>query len=256
VTLRHDWQNASRSDLHLFRRAIRERWAIPPEHCRPLMDAALAAAFQRRSFRLSHVAMRALIDAGDYDLAMRRRERAKQMAAYERAAEAAARGDIEAAVAAIESTLDTPEGLEIFDVLFGEVSRSGPSDVAQDGPSAGGPSVAAEAPDDAAATPIAPAAATAAELEARRREAEAAERRRQTERRRQEEEQRRRTAEEAERRRQTERRRQEEEEAARKAAEAARQAEGLRRYYEWAAAKEATCPLPPAGPPLVRGPQW
>jgi hypothetical protein len=134
VALRHDWENPRRSDLHLFRRALRERWAIPPEHCRPLLDAALAAAFQGGSFRLRHVAMRALIDTGDYDLAMKRRERAARVAAYERAAEAAARGDIEAAVAAIESTLDTPEGLEVFDAVFNEVSRSESPGVAQDRP--------------------------------------------------------------------------------------------------------------------------
>jgi hypothetical protein len=49
-------------------------------------------------------------------------------------------------------------------------------------------------------------------------------------------------------------------EAARPAGEAgwtaARQAEGLRRFHESAAAEEANIPLPPAGPPLVRGPQW
>jgi hypothetical protein len=234
ATLRHDWQNASRSDLHLFRRAIRERWAIPLEHRGPLKDAVVSA-FEREggTVRQSLVACRVVVDLLYYNLELEER-----VAAYARATTEV---EVEVAVAALCKTLGIPKGRKFLKAWLDGVSRSGPSDVALDGPSAGGPPAAPEAPDDAAATPVAPAAATAAEQEARR-EAEAAERRRLKEQRRQEEEQRRREEEEAERRQAKQRRRQEEEEAARKAAEAARQAEGLRRYHEWAAAKEAACP--------------
>jgi hypothetical protein len=97
-----------------------------------------------------------------------------------------------------------------------EVATEAPG-VASEGPAAAdGPA----APGAAAATPAPPAAATTAAQEARRRAADAA-----------------RPAGEA-------------------GWTAARQAEALRRYHARAAAAEADYPLPPAGPPLVRGPQW
>jgi hypothetical protein len=40
--LRGDWENASRSDLLLFRKAIREGWPVPAERRGPLIAAALS----------------------------------------------------------------------------------------------------------------------------------------------------------------------------------------------------------------------
>jgi hypothetical protein len=40
--LRGDWENASRSDLRLLRRAIREGWDVPLENRKPLMEAVLS----------------------------------------------------------------------------------------------------------------------------------------------------------------------------------------------------------------------
>jgi len=39
---RGDWENASRSDLLLIRKAIKEGWPVPPELRRPIMKAALS----------------------------------------------------------------------------------------------------------------------------------------------------------------------------------------------------------------------
>jgi hypothetical protein len=40
--VRGDWETASRGDLLLFRKAIKEDWPVPPERRRPLLDAALS----------------------------------------------------------------------------------------------------------------------------------------------------------------------------------------------------------------------
>jgi hypothetical protein len=40
--LRGDWENPSRSDLLLIRKAIKEGWPVPRERQRLLMDAVMA----------------------------------------------------------------------------------------------------------------------------------------------------------------------------------------------------------------------
>jgi hypothetical protein len=40
--LRGDWENASLGDLILLRKAIKENWPVPPERCRPLIEAVLS----------------------------------------------------------------------------------------------------------------------------------------------------------------------------------------------------------------------
>jgi hypothetical protein len=47
--LRGDWENASPSDLLLFRKAIKEGWPVPPENRHPLIEAALAPVFREDS---------------------------------------------------------------------------------------------------------------------------------------------------------------------------------------------------------------
>jgi hypothetical protein len=114
--LRHDWQNASRSDLHLFRRAIRERWPIPVEHRGPLKDAVVSV-IQREggTIRLSLVACRLVIDLQYYNLELEERA-----AAYARAT---TEGEVEAAVAALCKTLGIPKGRKFLEAWLDGVSR-------------------------------------------------------------------------------------------------------------------------------------
>jgi hypothetical protein len=59
-----EWETASRSDLHLLRKAIRQRWPVPPERRRPLMDAVTSAFYRKDApVRLTVAIARLVADA-------------------------------------------------------------------------------------------------------------------------------------------------------------------------------------------------
>jgi hypothetical protein len=75
--LRGDWLNASRSDLRLLRRAIREGWDVPGENRRPILDVVLAQLGKkdwRRNLTICQIAIEA-------DMADDRAEEAARLAA-------------------------------------------------------------------------------------------------------------------------------------------------------------------------------
>jgi hypothetical protein len=70
-----DWENASRSDLRLLRKAIRENWPVPLERCRPLLEAALSPLFREGIPARLFLAIAWVAHAADiHDLKLRERE--------------------------------------------------------------------------------------------------------------------------------------------------------------------------------------
>src|SRR5262249_27610140 len=71
-----DWATASRGDLLLLRKAIRQKWAVPPGRRRPLMEATVWTAL-----RSDTSSLRLRVDAARVALAGRDRDRQLEAAA-------------------------------------------------------------------------------------------------------------------------------------------------------------------------------
>jgi hypothetical protein len=63
--LRGDWENASRSDLLLLRKAIKEGWPVPAERRHPLMKAAVSPIFREDTPTRVKLAIVRLVIAAD-----------------------------------------------------------------------------------------------------------------------------------------------------------------------------------------------
>jgi hypothetical protein len=110
-----DWANASRSDLLLLRKAIKEDWPVPVERRRPLLDAVFAQLSREDiSVRLALAIIQVAVAADMHDLELEEAERkaAKHSLDRRRDRDAAesTHADGRAQADIIRAALASPEG--------------------------------------------------------------------------------------------------------------------------------------------------
>jgi hypothetical protein len=106
-----DWANASRSDLLLFRKAIKENWPVPPERRGPLMESAISPFHREDTPRRRKFAVAWLVlTAYQHDVEMQLR--AGRSISGGSIDSRSRFDDARKAVAAVRAALASPEGRE------------------------------------------------------------------------------------------------------------------------------------------------